>query len=118
MLEQTANHRVCPSPDIGAYIDGELSSKREVELDVHFASCPVCLDELNDQKNFLTSLEYSLQGESDIELPPDFARVIVANAESTVSGLGVADDSTPLICSGLLLFDLCMEQCREGLGVF
>lgn len=76
----------CPVDEIAAYIDGELAASREMELDLHFAGCSSCNQELNQQKQFLQSLELSLKEEA-VELPPDFAKIVVANAESNVSGL-------------------------------
>ncbi len=77
----------CPTFEIAAYIDGELDLTRELELEMHFAACPVCSEELNHQKQFLCTLNSSLRSEEDIELPKNFARQIVANAESNVVGL-------------------------------
>lgn len=76
----------CPSPDISAYIDGELSADHELELELHMAACRVCADDLNLQKSFLNALESSLD-EKGIELPCDFTKSVVAHAESRVSGL-------------------------------
>ena len=78
---------VCPSFEIAAYLDGELDAPRELELESHFASCSICSNELNQQKHFLNQLNSRLSNESEIELPKDFARQIVANAESSVAGL-------------------------------
>ena len=41
----------CPTGDIAAYIDGELSPDHESELDLHFADCSVCTYEMNQQKH-------------------------------------------------------------------
>lgn len=78
---------MCPSFEIAAYLDGELDAHRELELESHFTSCAACLTELNHQKNFLNQLNSRLNNENDIELPKDFTRQIVANAESSVAGL-------------------------------
>ena len=76
----------CPSPEISAYIDRELSPEQELDLDLHMAECRVCTDELNLQKSFLIALENSLD-EKGIDLPVDFTKVVVTHAESRVSGL-------------------------------
>jgi anti-sigma factor RsiW len=83
-LNNLENH--CPSPDISAYIDGELSADRELQLELHMAGCRVCSDDLNLQKSFLNALESSLE-EKEIELPHDFTKTVVAHAESRVTGL-------------------------------
>ena len=77
----------CPRETIAAYVDGELSPREEMELELHFADCPECTAELNDQKRLLCVLDYALEDEGEIELPENFTRVVVANAESRVSGL-------------------------------
>lgn len=98
----------CPSDEISAYIDGELSPQRELELDLHFASCKPCNSELNELKQFLRSLDDSLRTEGDLDLPKDFTKVIVANAESSVTGLRRPRErfNAVFICAGLSLFVL------------
>lgn len=76
----------CPSPDISAYIDGELSPDHELQLELHMSGCRVCSDDLNLQKSFLNALESSLE-ENEIELPHDFTKTVVTHAESRVTGL-------------------------------
>lgn len=73
--------------DLAAYIDGELSPREELELELHLAVCKVCSGELNEQKKLLQALDFALESEAEIELPADFTRIVVANAESKVSGL-------------------------------
>lgn len=97
---------LCPADEISAYIDGELAAEREIELGLHFASCKVCTEELNLQKQFLCGLNSSLKLEGGLELPADFARHVVANAESTVTGLRRPRElyNAIFICTALLLF--------------
>jgi anti-sigma factor RsiW len=104
---RTDNFR-CPSDEIAAYIDGELSPKRELELDAHFIDCSACVNELNQQKHFLCQLDSTLKHEKDPDLPADFAKIIVANAESTVGGLRRPRErfNAMFICAGLFLFVL------------
>lgn len=106
----------CPSFDIAAYIDGELDEERESDLDGHFASCPVCTAELNDQKQFLCGLNSSLMNESEIDLPHNFAKTIVANAESSVTGLRRPAErfNAVFICVALLLFGLFALGADSG----
>lgn len=77
----------CPAEEISAYIDGELSPDREIELESHFAVCESCRNLLNEQKGFLIALTGTLEREAQLELPENFTRSIVVNAESKVSGL-------------------------------
>lgn len=98
----------CPVDEIAAYIDGELDLEQEFALDAHFAVCRSCSFELNQQKQFLCGLSSSLKHEGEIELPANFAKLIVANAESTVSGVRQPSElyNAAFICAGLGLFVL------------
>ena len=107
---------VCPSFEIAAYLDGELDESRELELETHFSSCGICSNELNQQKNFLNHLNSRLSNESEIELPKDFARQIVANAESSVAGLRRPREryNAIFIIAALLLFVLFALGAEAG----
>lgn len=95
----------CPSPDISAYIDGELEPAAEMALEEHVFGCKKCLTELNYQKQFLCELNLSLKRHEDIELPPDFAETVVIKAESSVSGLRRPREryNALFVCSALVL---------------
>jgi anti-sigma factor RsiW len=105
---ETNKNMACPSPDLAAYIDGELSSHDELELEMHLASCRTCADDLNLQKSFLNALDSSLDDKVEIQLPKNFTKLVVANAESRVSGLRHPHElrNAALICTGLILFSL------------
>ena len=97
----------CLRADIAAYIDGELAPGEELELEMHFAVCESCAEELNQQKKLLCALDYALE-EEDFELPENFTKVVVANAESRVSGLRCSNErfNALFICSALFLLVL------------
>ena len=115
-MATVSDFNTCPTEEISAYIDGELDAAREFELDLHLAGCGVCLRELNEQKIFLRSLDASLGGEREIELPANFTRSIVANAESTVSGLRRPREifNASFICAGLALLALFAMGADAG----
>ncbi len=71
--------KVCPKSEIAAYIDGELSPRQELDLELHLAACRSCAEELNEQKKLLCALDFALEDESEIELPENFTKVIVTN---------------------------------------
>jgi hypothetical protein len=98
----------CPTEEIAAYIDGELDAAREIELEAHFSECTVCSFELNEQKRFLRDLDASLNCEEPLDLPVNFTKVIVTNAESSVSGLRRSNEryNALFICAGLTIFVL------------
>jgi len=114
----TDSRSSCPFEDLAAYIDGELSPDRELEVELHFASCTDCYTELNDQKAFLRTLDQTLK-DGEFELPADFAKVVVANAESSVAGLRRPHEryNAVFICAGLSLFVLFALGTQAGVLV-
>ncbi|MEQ1921316.1 MAG: zf-HC2 domain-containing protein [Pyrinomonadaceae bacterium] len=117
----------CPTDEIAAYVDGELDAALEMQMDLHLASCKDCSVELNHQKEFLRNLDLSLGYERELDLPKDFAKQVVANAESTVSGLRRPRErfNALFICAGLALFVLfamgteagtLLDKAAEGLA--
>ena len=106
----------CPIDEFSAYIDGELEPAREMELEEHLAKCPACVFELNQQKQFLCDLTSTLMGEGDLEVPADFAKHVVVNAESSVNGLRRRSEryNALLIGFGLLLFALIAMSLQAG----
>ena len=90
---------------IVAYVDGELLPPEELELETHLANCKSCAAELNEQKKLLCALDFALEDEREIELPVDFTKIIVTNAESNVSGLRSPRErfSALFVCFGLFL---------------
>jgi hypothetical protein len=91
----------CPSIDIAAYIDGELAPHDEIELERHLGTCAICTDELNIQKQLVNALDGSLNSMPD--LPKDFAKRVITNAESSVGGLRKTSERTSamVVCSAL-----------------
>ena len=103
--EITTNQTECPRIEIAAYIDGELSPREELDLEMHFAVCPTCSTELNEQKKLLCALDFALENEEEIELPENFTKVIVANAESNVQGLRCPRERNRalMVCAALFI---------------
>jgi anti-sigma factor RsiW len=109
MNSQTATtEKVCQNNEIAAYIDGELSPREELDLEMHFAVCPSCKVKLNEQKKLLCALDFVLENEKEIELPANFTKVVIANAESKVSGLRRPQErfKALFICAALVLLVL------------
>ena len=104
-LQTAAIENICPRSDIAAYIDGELAASEELALEIHFAECPSCAAELNEQKKLLCALDFALEDEKQIELPENFTKIVVANAESKVSGLRQPKErfNALLVCAALFL---------------
>jgi len=106
--------------DIGAYLDCELSGDREMMLEMHFDECSLCREELNIQKQLLRGLDLGLSEGADIQLPSDFAKVVIANAESTVAGLRRPRErfNALFICGALSLFVLLTFGVGAGTSLF
>ncbi|HVF46149.1 MAG TPA: zf-HC2 domain-containing protein, partial [Pyrinomonadaceae bacterium] len=119
MLNESTIKSQCSPDEIAAYIDGELDPAREVEMDAHFSLCRDCVRELNQQKQFLCSLSSALGNDGEVELPPGFTKLIVANAESNVNGLRRPTEvyNAVFICAGLALFVL-FALGSETNGIF
>lgn len=104
-MKYITTEKVCLTNEIAAYIDGELSPREELGLEMHLAVCPACKTKLNEQKKLLCALDFALDNEKEIELPANFTKVVVANAESKVSGLRRPQERFKafFICAALFL---------------
>lgn len=99
----------CKIFDLAAYVDGELSPREEMDLEMHLAECDACAEKLNEQKKMLCALDFALvEDENEIKLPEDFTKVVVANAESRVGGLRCPKERyrTLFVCAALFLMVL------------
>lgn len=97
-MNSHASQTECPRAELAAYIDGELALRMEIELEAHLAECKLCAAELNEQKRLLCALDFALDGDGrEFKLPENFTRVVVANAESRVSGLRSAKERSNAI---------------------
>jgi len=103
-LDSTA----CPRDDIAAFVDGELSAAAASAFEGHVNECNTCAKALREQRKFLASLSASLSGDPGIGLPSNFARRVIAVAESRVTGLRSAHEqfTAIFIASALLFFSM------------
>lgn len=110
MNSQTATiEKICSqTSEIVAFIDGELLPREEIELELHLSVCGSCAAELNEQKKLLRALDYALENEGEIELPANFTKIVVTNAESKVSGLRRPQERSKalFVCAALFLLAL------------
>lgn len=119
MKRQTAqSNELCPREQIGAYLDGELAPREELELELHFAACKMCAEELNSQKTLLCALDSFRPAKDDIELPEDFTKVVVTTAESKVSGLRRPQErrTALYVCIGLFLLFVIGGEAQALFG--
>lgn len=106
MKQQIENQKnPCPQTEIAAYLDGELSPREEIDLELHFTICKKCAAELSEQKKLLCALDFALDEKSNIELPKDFTKSVVIKAESNVSGLRRREERfrALFLCAALFL---------------
>lgn len=108
----------CPAEEISALIDGELASDVEAALERHIANCSICRNELNDQKGFLLALSDTLEREAPIDLPENFTRSVIVNAESKVSGLRGRRERSAAFVIGAALLLLAAIAVGSFTGVF
>ncbi len=96
-------NEVCKITLIADYLEGELVPTAENEIELHLTRCENCREELNFQKQFLGALDSEL--ENLPELPENFTKTIVVNAESKVEGLRGTDERfrALFICAVLFL---------------
>lgn len=107
-MQDNSTIKACPRDDIGAFVDGELSTQRAAELEEHIAGCHVCGVALREQKQILWAITASLESGDDLSLPPDFSKRVISNAESSVAGLRRPNEILTAVCisSALLIFVL------------
>ncbi len=108
-LQTAQTKKKCSRRQIVAYIEGDLSPREEIVLEKHLAVCRTCAAELNEQKKLLCALDFVLdENEREFELPEDFTKVIVTNAESNVCGLRRPQErfKALFVCSTLFLLVL------------
>ncbi len=79
--------QTCPLEELSVYLDGELSAPEELILEKHLSICTICTAQLNQHKKMLSAMNFVFEAKDGIELPKNFAKVVVIQAESTVSGL-------------------------------
>ena len=96
--------QICPREEISLYLDGELSANDEILLEKHLTDCEACLAELNSQKQMLSALNFAFDKQAEIELPKDFTKIVVAKAESGVSGLRSKEERFRALFLCLALF--------------
>lgn len=108
-LQIAKTESVCSRQQIIAYVDGDLSPREEIVLEKHLAVCKTCAEELNEQKKLLLALEFALdENEREFELPEEFTKIVVTNAESNVSGLRRPQERFKafFVCAALFLLIL------------
>jgi len=85
---KTTNSQICHQAEaVAAYLDGELDTVAQIEFENHFATCEKCRASLAVQRQVLCSLAATFRLERDMDLPPDFARIVTAHAQNDMNGV-------------------------------
>lgn len=103
--------RDCPSEEIAAYLDGELSAQAVALFERHLKECADCQAELLEQRRLLCALDFALGGHSadgDIALPQNFSQVVAAHAQSDLRSLRSERGRALRLCLALAVISFAL----------
>jgi hypothetical protein len=83
----TSENNICESDQIAAFVDDELEPARRLKFEEHVRACDSCARELRAQRMFMRELDTALAGRFDLEVPPNFAKVVAVHAENDMRGV-------------------------------
>lgn len=83
----TSDNNICQSDQIAAFVDDELEPVQRLAFEQHVRSCDSCAAELRAHRTFMRELDTALAGRFDLEVPPDFAKVVAVHAENDMRGV-------------------------------
>ncbi|MBA2702478.1 MAG: zf-HC2 domain-containing protein [Blastocatellia bacterium] len=83
----TTENNICQSDQIAAFVDDELEPAQRLAFEQHVGGCDSCAAELRAQRTFMCELDTALAGRFDLEVPPDFAKVVAVHAENDMRGV-------------------------------
>ena len=83
-MENTVSESCFGRGEIAAYVDGEMPSGREWELECHLEGCEACRRTLTEQRRFLAALSAALGGFA-LEVPAGYAKQLADRARKSVS---------------------------------
>ncbi len=78
---------ICRREQVVAYVDGELDASAQDHFEQHVTECDSCRADLRSHRMLLCELDAALTHDPDVSAPSDFARVIVAHAETDMRGM-------------------------------
>ncbi len=89
MTEQLAETNLSRCMDTGAYLDGELNVVETTLFEDHLKECPACSAALLEHRRLLCLLDTAFDQKlgRKVELPANFARVVMAHAQTDMSGV-------------------------------
>src|SRR5262249_1026129 len=84
---QFVDDKKCHLEEVAAYLDGEMNGDALEDFEEHLKAGAECAGELRTQRQLLCTLEVAFGSAKPFELPPNFARVVTAHAESALTGM-------------------------------
>ena len=83
----TTDNNICQSDQIAAFVDDELGPAQRLAFEQHVSICDRCAAELRAHRSFMRELDTALAGRFDLEVPPNFAKVVAVHAENDMRGV-------------------------------
>lgn len=83
----TSENNICESEQIAAFVDDELEPVPRLEFEEHVRGCDSCARELQAHWTLMRELDTALASRFDLEVPPDFAKVVAVHAENDMRGV-------------------------------
>ncbi len=114
------NASQCRKDQIAAYLDGELDAGAGSLVERHVKNCRVCEAELNAQRLFILELDFALALPPELPVPPNFAEIVAARAESDMSGVrnGIEHRRALRFCMILALTSFALLGAAASKAVF
>jgi hypothetical protein len=83
----TNDKNICQSDQISAFVDDELEPVVRLAFEEHLRACESCAAELQQHRSFMRELDTALANRFDLEVPPNFAKVVAVHAENDMRGV-------------------------------
>lgn len=83
----TTDSNICQSDQIAAFVDDELEPAQRLAFEQHVRGCDGCALALRAQRSFMRELDSALANRFDLEVPPNFAKVVAVHAENDMRGV-------------------------------
>ncbi|MFN2498957.1 MAG: anti-sigma factor [Pyrinomonadaceae bacterium] len=81
------DNNTCQSDLISAFVDDELEPVDRLAFEEHVRGCELCAAELLAHRTFMCELDTALANRFDLEVPPNFAKVVAVHAENDMRGV-------------------------------
>ncbi|MGI8839144.1 MAG: anti-sigma factor family protein [Pyrinomonadaceae bacterium] len=81
------DNNTCQSDLISAFVDDELEPVDRLAFEEHVRGCELCGAELLAHRTFMCELDTALANRFDLEVPPNFAKVVAVHAENDMRGV-------------------------------